>query len=386
MRRPGAMMAALSAPILVGLLCLGAAGCGEKIAIPQPVGLFSVAAWLEDDVFEDAGARQIDESLSGLFVLTADAVTKRDLQYNVVATAGGLGDATALCVGPNDEVVFVWDQAAHDLLWYAVADLAPLGSAHLAAVQSVRSVATDASGIELVPGARTFVYLADPVAGVVHRYAFDDFNGPTSYGILTRSEGEGARSVHEAAGMATDHEGRLLVCDADTLRNWVIRFDSTPDLDDTTPATGDEDPLRGTAVPFVVTCEPPAATDFVLGDAASCGQTNWVGGPSDAAGAFDTPTAVAVDGSGRIFVGDTGNDRIQIFSAEGNYELEFGTAESCPAPSSLAVVDVRVGTGINDVDYAAYVFVVSPGTGHVRRFISSEHYIYIHREPPPVRP
>ena len=289
-------------------------------------------------------------------------------------------------MGPNNEVVFVWDQASHDLLWYAVADLAPLGSAHLPAVLDVRAVATDAGGIELVPGARTFVYLADPVAGVVHRYAFDDFNGPTSYGILTRSEGEGARSVHVAAGMATDRDGKLLVCDADTLRNWVIRFDGTPDLEDTTPATGDEDPLRGTAVPFEVTCEPPAAGDFVIGDAAACGQSGWVGGPSDAAGAFDTPTAVGVDGSGRVFVGDTGNDRIQIFSAAGHYELQFGTAESTPAPTSLAVVDVRVGTGVGDVDYAAYVFVVTPGSGHVRRFISSEHYIYIHREPPPVRP
>jgi hypothetical protein len=49
-------------------------------------------------------------------------------------------------------------------------------------------------------------------------------------------------------------------------------------------------------------------------------------------------------------------------------------------------VDIRVGTGADDVDYAAYVFIVTPGTGQVRRFISSEHYIYIHREPPPVIP
>ena len=367
-------------------LALAGGGCGEKIAIPQPVGLFSVAAWLEDDAFVDPDARQVAQSLAGLFVVTPDSVTKRDLEYNIVAGAGGLTDATAVCVGPNDEVVYVWDQGTHSLHWYAVSDLQELGSAPLPAVLDARQLFADPAGIEMVPGARTFLYLTDPESGVVHRYAFDDFNGPSAFGILTRSEGDGARSVHVAAGMATDAEGYLLVCDADTLRNWVIRFDGTPDLDDTTPAVDDDDPLRGRAVEFEVTCEPSAATDFVLGDAAVCGQSGWVGAPSAEAGEFDTPVAVAVDGSGRIFVADQGNNRVQVFTPGGQYFLQFGTATTCPAPSSLALVDVRVGTGVDDVNHAAYVFVVTPGTGHVRRFISNEHYIYIHREPPPVRP
>lgn len=385
MSRRRALLAALTLVAMAGL-SLAFSGCGEKIAIPQAKGLFSVAAWLEDEVFEDAGARQVAQSLGGLFVVTPDAVTKRDLAYNVVGVAGGLVDATAVCVGPNDEVVFVWDQGTHNLHWYAATDLTSLGSLNLAAVQNVRALAADTRGIELVPGARTFVYLADPDSTVVHRYAFDDFNGLTPFGILTRAEGEGARSVHEAAGMAVDAEGMLLVCDADTLRNWVVRFDGTPDENDTTPAVDDVDPLRGSAVEFEVTCEPSAATDFVLGDAAVCGQSGWVGGPSRDAGKFNAPTAVAVDGGGRIFVADKGNDRIQVFSAAGYQELQFGTAGSCPAPTSLALVDVRVGTGEEDVNYAAYVFMVTPGTGQVRRFISSEHYIYINREPPPVRP
>jgi len=385
MIRRRVLTAALTLAATVGLT-MALSGCGEKIAIPQPRGLFSVAAWLEDEIFDDADARQVAQSLASLFVVTSDAVTKRDLEYNVVVRVGDLVDATAVCVGPNDEVVFVWDQGTHNLHWYAATDLAALGWVNLPAVQSVRALAADPRGIELVPGARTFLYLADPVLAVVHRYAFDDFNGLTPFGILTRSEGEGARSVHEAAGMAIDAEGMLLVCDADTLRNWVIRFDGTPDQADTTPAVEDVDPLRGSAVEFEVTCLPSAATDFVLGDAAVCGQTDWVGGPSRDAGRFNAPTAVAVDGGGRIFVADQGNDRIQVFSAAGYHELQFGTAESCPAPSSLALVDVRVGTDEADINYAAYVFMVTPSTGQVRRFISSEHYIYINREPPPVWP
>lgn len=157
---------------------------------------------------------------------------------------GAVMDATALCVAPQRDVVFVWDQGAHTLLWYATADLALLGQAPLPAVQSVRAMATNAAGIEQVPGAAAFVYLADPDSLVIHRYAFDEANGPIAHGILAWAAGEGARSVHQAAGMATDSDGRLLVCDSEPARNWVIRFDGTPDLEDTTPPVDDEDPLR----------------------------------------------------------------------------------------------------------------------------------------------
>lgn len=370
--------------VAVALGAIGLAGCGEKIAIPKAEGLFSNTGYLVDEVYEDAGARQIAQSRGSLFVVTADSLIKRDQGYREVGGVGGLVDATALCVGPADEVLFVWDQGTHNLHWYAVADLAALGSVHLPAVQSVRALAADARGVDQVPGARTYLYLADPDSAVVHRYAFDDFNGPTPYGILTRAEGEGARSVHQAAGMVTDADGMLLVCDTDTLRNWVIRFDATPDLDYVTPATGDQDPLRGNAVAFVANCEPPAAADIVLGDAAVCGQVDWVGGPSEVPGEFDRPTALAVDGSGRIFVADTGNDRIQFFSALGDFGGLFGATAICPAPVSLALVDVRTGLAADEVNFGAYIYVVTPVTGQVRRFISREHYLYVYREQPPL--
>ncbi len=165
------------------------AGCGEKIAIPQPEGLFSVSAWLEDATFDDPDARQLTQSLGGLFVVTPTAVVKRDLEYNQVARAEGLTDATAVCVDQGDDLVFVWDQGAHELRWFAAVDLAPLGSAPLPAVQSVRAVATDTAGISQVLGAQLYVYLADPDSAVVHRYAFDEFAGPLPRGILTRAAG-----------------------------------------------------------------------------------------------------------------------------------------------------------------------------------------------------
>lgn len=377
----------LGLPALAALLALlQLAGCGEKIAIPEAEGLFSINDWSAAGVYDDPAARQLTQSQGALFVVSADSLLKRDQSYHRVAgiAAGGLADATSLCAGPSGDVVFVWNQGSRSLGWYATTNLELLGSAALPEVQGVRAMVADTRGIEQVPGAIMFLYLADVDSGVVHRYAFDEFAGPTPYGILTLSAGEGARSVHEAAGMAVDSEGMILVCDTDTLRNWVIRFDGTPDTEDTTPNPNDQDPLRGRAVEFEVTCLPPAPTDFVLGDAAVCGQTEWTGGTSSESGEFNVPSAVAVDGSGRIFVSDTGNDRIQVFSVLGRYDQQFGSTDNCPEPASLAVVDKRYGTGADQVDWAAYIYVLTPGTGQVRRFISSEYNQRINQgEPPP---
>ncbi len=42
-----------------------------------------------------------------------------------------------------------------------------------------------------------------------------------------------------------------------------------------------------------------------------------------AASEFDTPHAIALDSRGRLFVGDRGNSRIQIFDQEGNFLEEW---------------------------------------------------------------
>ncbi|MBU2502300.1 hypothetical protein KJ682_13290 [bacterium] len=377
---------AVRIPVLAccALLVLLPAGCGEKIAVPQPKGLFSVSAYILDEVYPDDSPLQVTASQGSLFVLTDGALAKRDQQYGLIHEVAGLAGPTALCVGDLRELVFVWEQDAGQVSWFSTTDLTLMGSTVLEGVLSVTAMATNPTGIDQEPGARTFVYLSDPEAGVVHRYVFDDFNGLSPYGILARSDGDAARFVHIPMGMATDSEDSLLVCDADPDRNWVIRFVSEPDLDDVTPETGDQDPWRGHAALFHdPTCVPPAAADYVLGDAAACGQSDWVGGPSDAQGEFSLPLAVAVDGAGRIFVADSGNDRIQVFAPDGDFDLLFGDLEQSPRPTSLAVVDVRIGGGADEVNHAAYVFLVHPDEGEVRKFISSEHYIYLNQEPPP---
>jgi hypothetical protein len=92
---------------------------------------------------------------------------------------------------------------------------------------------------------------------------------------------------------------------------------------------------------------------------------------------------VATDGAGRIYVADSGNDRIQIFTPDGYYEMLFGSSILTPGPWSLGVVDVRTGSGAADVNYGAYVYVAFPEEQKVRKFISAEQYIFINQELPP---
>jgi hypothetical protein len=371
------LLALLAVAAVVAVLLV--AGCGTKIANPEPQGLFGVAAYYEDSTIVEDDARQILAVQGNLFVLSGTGLVKRDRLYNPIAAIEGFADARAFCADDAESLLFVWDQGLGRVTWYASRDLIPRNHADLPAVHTVTAMATCRAGIEQVPGGSTFLYLADPDSGVVFRYVYVPGAGLESYGILCRDDGEGARFVHVPGALARDRADSLLVCDRDPERNWVIRFVSVPDPADTSANPALEDPLRGRAALFhAPTCNPPAAADYVLGDAPGCDPTGWQGGPSNDTGAFDDPSGLAVDGLGRIFVADRGNDRFQRFSASGAFELAYGSPERMPAPSSLTLFDVRVASGIQ---YAAYVYVLSEGT--VRRFISGEHYDYLNDEPPP---
>jgi hypothetical protein len=367
--------------VLTGAL-LGAGGCGEKIALPEPKGLFGVRDYLVDTVFVDSQPVQLAVVNNNLFVLSAQGVlTKRHQKFGQIAQVLALDMPTALCADDRGELVFVWEQGAHKLGVYSSSDLTPVGDTALPHVQSAVSLATSAAGIDSVAGARTFLYISDPDSGVIHRYAYFDHNELAPHGILARAGGDAARFVHLPAGLCRDAADSLLVCDADSNRNWVIRFNPRPDYEDTTPDPSDQDPWRGRAALFSsASCNPPAASDYTLGNAAGCDPTGWIGGPSSAPGEFTTPQATALDGSGRIYVADTGNDRIQIFSRDGYYEMLFGTAEPLPGPTALGVVDVRFSGGTH---YGAYVFVLVPSLEQIVKFISYEEYYRLNLEPPP---
>jgi hypothetical protein len=379
-------MGARSAVFVLFVGCLAAlvvGGCGEKIAIPQAKGDFSITAYQEGEVYNMPGVLQLTVSQGRLYVLTGDSLQRRDIEFEERTGIGGLAGAGAFCVDSPGDLIFVWEQDVQRVQWFRADSLFAVGSTDLPEVQSCVGMAENDIGIEQVPGAITYLYLSDPAAGVIHRYAFDTFNGLIPHGILARSGGQAARFVQEPAGLATDSGDFLLVCDADTSRNWVIHFSGFPDTTDV-GLGNDPDPLRGKVALFdLPSCPEPPAADYVLGNAAGCDDPDWVGGPGGELGEFHRPLDVAIDGSGRIFVADAENNRIQVFSARGEYQLQFGSAELSPRPVSLGIHNTLSTGGADLPNYGAYVFVALPELGTVRRFISNEQYQEDTGKPPP---
>jgi hypothetical protein len=359
-------------------LALLLVGCGEKITIPEPRGLFGTATYYLDDVYDEPSPIQVLVAKGYLFVLDASGrLSQRDQDYGLLHQVNDLLQPTALCADDSGDLLFVWEQGPRRVSIYTVSDLV-LQERHKLMAEPVRRVvgmAASRAGIEAVPGAHTFLYLSDPERGVVYRYAYDDYSGLSPYGVLTQCTrpgsqlvGEGVRFVHRPAGLARDGADSLLVCDLDTKRNWVIRFSSVPDHTDVTPSTTDRDPWRGLAVRFGLrSCVRDVPADYTLGKAEEC-EGEWLPGPSSKPGEFDAPTALAIDGEGKIYVADSGNDRVQVFGPQGEYVKLLGGPEDMPHPISVAVVDQPKGSRY----YGGYVFVVVPDLQQVRKFISSQ--------------
>jgi len=354
-----------------GGLLLG--GCGEKITIPQPIGDFGTSAYVYVDSIPAPDARQVAMDGGGVYVLTPSVLEWRNLEYGVVGRLEGLEDATAFCIDGVSRRFFIYEAGPRRVRVFGKQDdfFDELAVNPLPDTETVTHIATCRTGVGAVPGAVTFLYLADETAGVVHRYACDATGSLTPYGILARSGGVSARFVNLPRGMVEDDDDFLLVCDADPSRNWVIRFDPTPDLED-----GDD--LRGVAAVFpnLEPCYPePSPADYVLGDAAGCDPEEWEPAPTNAVGVLLDPVSVAIDGVGDIYVADRLNNRIQRFSwADTDSVVAYGGEKKTPAPFSIAVWDERIGAGV--IYYGAHMFLLveGPSGTELRRYWSREYY------------
>ncbi|TMA57524.1 MAG: hypothetical protein E6J75_07440, partial [Deltaproteobacteria bacterium] len=87
--------------------------------------------------------------------------------------------------------------------------------------------------------------------------------------------------------------------------------------------------------------------------------TNW-GSLGSGDGEFSQPSGVAVDGSGNVFVADTGNNRIQEFTNTGTFLAKWGTTGSGDG-EFFAPYGVGVDTSGN-------IFVADTNNNRIQKF------------------
>ena len=90
------------------------------------------------------------------------------------------------------------------------------------------------------------------------------------------------------------------------------------------------------------------------------------GGKGSGKGQFDSPTAIAIDGSGNFFVADTGNGRIQKFSPTGAFVTTIGSEENHHESSRPGGVAI---------DRAGHIYVADAGNHRVQKLAPSGTFV-----------
>ncbi|TAK33737.1 MAG: hypothetical protein EPO21_11995 [Chloroflexota bacterium] len=170
------------------------------------------------------------------------------------------------------------------------------------------------------------VYVAD-----LGNFAVEKFTSTGTYLATLGYYGSGSGQFLWASGVAVDSAGNLHV--ADTGNDRVQKFNSS-----------------GAYV------------------------TKWgsTGGPmvgSSADGQFASPSAIALDSAGNVYVADSGNNRIQKFTSAGTFVSKMGTYGSTAGklnwPSGVAL------------DSAGNVYVADSGNNRIQKFSSAGAFLAI---------
>src|SRR5207247_3767372 len=80
-------------------------------------------------------------------------------------------------------------------------------------------------------------------------------------------------------------------------------------------------------------------------------------------GGFNKPHALDVDSSGKVYVLDTDNNRVQVFDADGNFITQWGSLGSSPGQ-----FNAPQGISVRESSGNVYVYVVDTGNNRVEKF------------------
>ncbi|HSH04284.1 MAG TPA: 6-bladed beta-propeller [Anaerolineae bacterium] len=95
-------------------------------------------------------------------------------------------------------------------------------------------------------------------------------------------------------------------------------------------------------------------------------EATW-GGTGSAVGQFDSPTGIAVDYVGNVYVADWLNDRVQRFDNNGNNPIAFGT-QGTGNGQFYGITDLDVGLD-------GYLYTLENGNNRVQRFTSTGGFV-----------
>ena len=147
-------------------------------------------------------------------------------------------------------------------------------------------------------------------------------------GNFLRSWGDGV--IRDPHGIYVSSDDRVLVVDRDF--HQVLAFDTTGNL----LFTLGERERPQTQAPFNHPTDAAVGPkgDIYVSDGYGNTMVHWFspeyelkrswGGRGSGPGEFVTPHGIAVLGDGRVLVGDRENNRLQVFSPEGDYLRDFG--------------------------------------------------------------
>jgi len=183
------------------------------------------------------------------------------------------------------------------------------------------------------------IYVAD-----TGNFKVKKFDGQGNLVCSSGSAGDGHGQFYVAAGLTVDPEGKIWVVDAgkSTVQVFVAERDDAPMLTPASPLPTMEflKEMPGGAV--AITFNNRAWG--ILGDSLSTlgvDDVRTIGSRGSKPAFFKNPRGIAVDGQGNFWVADTGNDRLQKFSRDGNLLHVIGKSGSGEgefhSPSGIAV-------------------------------------------------